>query len=246
MSSPNYKFTTVSTSEDAVKIVSTPVAEKEYKSDTKFDPMLKFFKYEDGKFDLNKEELMLIPEARKIIYNDKGGKVKGDADGRNKLWAIKQFGVAWWLIDVNSPGIQSGLEGEELLKDALHSLDIEDWNMKEDKDFMNFLSVYKDMYSKAAYSMMLKQMLMSFKDSADIIKVIRDNTIKILKSNKDLDSEDIKILLSHQREIIGIAGDIPKQISKLKELQALVGREEREMETARGGDNITKSMVPNE
>ena len=86
---------------------------------------------------------------------------------------------------------------------------------------------------------------MSFNDSADIIKAIRDNSVKILKSNKDLDADDIKILMSHQQTIINIASDIPKHIEKLKDLQELVAKEEKELDLGRGNVIITKSMIPN-
>ena len=231
--------------EYTVKQVEVP-KEVKYISDTKFNPMLRFFKYEDGEIKLNKEELLVIPEARKLIQNDKGGMVKGDIDGRNKRWAFKQFGVAWWLVNINSPGIQSGLEGDELMRDAIKSLEIENWDWKNDTDFLNFLSVYRNMYNAAAYAVMLKQMLMSFNDTSEILKLIRDNSMKILRSNRDLDAEDVKMLMSYQKEIINLAGDIPKQIDKLKDLQTIVYREEKELESGRGNISISKSMLPNE
>jgi len=243
------------------KIISTPeneddgakytvkqvdISKEEYESTTEFNPMLKFFKYENGNFELNKEELLLIPEAKRIIHADKGGKITGDYDGRRKLWAIKQFGVAWWIVNVNSPGIQSGLEGKELMKDAMKSLEIEDWKYSEDIVFMEFVTVYKNMYKKAAYSTMLKQMLMSFNDTADVIKIIRDNTVKILKTDKDITPEDIAALMSYQKEIVNLTGDVPKQISKLKDLQELVHKEEKAFEMGRAGIKVSKSMQPNE
>lgn len=209
--------------------------------------MLKFFKYDKGVFSINKEELLLIPSAKKIIHNDKGGMIKGDPDGRNKLWAEKQFGVVWWIININSPGIQAGLEGEELIADARKSLEVPtDWKPKEDVYFMAFLSLYTEMYEKASYAMLLKQMLMSFNDTAQIIKAIRDNSMKLLKNDKALDATDISALISGQKELINLAGDTPKQINKLKELQAMVGREEKEMEIGRGDIHITSSMKPDE
>ncbi|KKM27428.1 hypothetical protein LCGC14_1574870 [marine sediment metagenome] len=242
MNTGGFNFKTVSLPEE--QEVKEEVKSK-VKSTTEFSPMLKFFKYENGNFEINKIELLLIPEAKQLIHNDRGGRVKGDHDGRKKLWAEKQFGVAWWIINVNSPGIQSGLEGKELFKDALKSLEIANWDYSKDEDFKEFVDVYKRMYNRASYSRMLKQVLMSFNDSADIIKVIRDNSVKILKSNKDLDADDIKILMSHQQTIINIASDIPKHIEKLKDLQELVAKEEKELDLGRGNVIITKSMIPN-
>ncbi|GAF83219.1 unnamed protein product [marine sediment metagenome] len=241
-----FKVTTQSDEEEyTVKQVDTP-KELEYESDTEFNPMLKFLKFENGEVILNKEELFFIPEAKVLLAADKGGMVKGDVDGRGKRWAFKQFGVAWWMVNTNSPGIQSGLEGTALVQDALKSLQIEhiEWDWKNDTPFINFLTIYKRMYKRAAYSEMLKQMLMSFNDTSEIIKLIRDSTTKILRSDKVLDADDVKILMGYQREIINLTGDIPKQIDKLKNLQELVTREEKNIEIGRGGVTITKSMQP--
>ena len=223
------------------------VKQEDIKRTVKRHTMLKFFKYDKGVFSINKEEVLLLPSAKKIIHNDKGGIIKGDPDGRKKLWAEKQFGVAWWITDINSPGVQTGLEGEELLIDAIKSLNVPtDWDHKKDIYFMAFLGDYTEMYEKASYAMLLKQMLMSFNDTAMIIKAIRDNSIKLLKQDKSLDATDISALIAGQKELINLAGDTPKQINKLKELQAMVGREEKEMEVGRGDIAITSSMRPDE
>jgi len=208
--------------------------------------MLRFFKYEKGQFSINREELLLLPSARQMIYADKGGHITGDNDGRKKLWCEKQFGLAWWVVDINSPGIQAGLEGEELFDDAYRSLELPiDWKYHTDVLFMAFLEDYGEMYEKAAYARLLKQILMSFNDTAEIVKIIRDNSMKLLKADRDLDAKDISALLAGQKELIAVAGDVPKHIEKLKALQAMVRKEEKEIEIGRGGIEVTSSMDPN-
>lgn len=219
--------------------------DKETLAAIKSRTMLRFFKYENGEFSINREEIFILPSARAMLMSDKGGWIYGDNDGRKKLFTEKRLGLVWWIVDINSPGAQQGLEGKELLKDGLKSLDFPDnYNPSKDKYFMAFLDDYTDMYEKAAYAKLLKQMLISFNDSAYMIKRIRDNNIKILKNNKDLDAEDIKALTASQKELINTAGALPSQIDKMRELQQLVRKEEKEVKLARGNVAITKSMTP--
>jgi len=51
--------------------------------------------------ELNKEWLLLIPEFKAIIHADKGS--TGDADGRKKLKARRQFGYIYFMVDFKSP-----------------------------------------------------------------------------------------------------------------------------------------------
>lgn len=208
--------------------------------------MLRFFTYENGEFKINKEEVFTLPSGKDMLQNDKGGMIKGDKDGRNKLFTEKRLGLVWWLIDINSPGIEQGLEGDELMRDGLKSLELpKDYDPKKDKYFMRFYEDYREMYNKASYAKLLNNMLVGFNDTSEIVKAVRNNVTKILKADKDLDADDVKMLLNSQREIMALAGDVPKHIDRLKELQQLVRKEEKNLTVARGGVIVSKSMVPN-
>jgi hypothetical protein len=51
--------------------------------------------------ELNKEWMQLIPEFKNLLAADKGS--KGDADGRKKLKARKQFAYIYFMVDFKSP-----------------------------------------------------------------------------------------------------------------------------------------------
>ena len=208
--------------------------------------MLRFFKIIENELEINKEELYLIPSAKALVVDDKGGVIHGDYDGRKKLMAKKKLGLAWWVVDINSPGVQAGLEGDELMEDGIKSLAIpNDWEWKKDAKFKAFLEDYMEMYNKASYIRLLKNILIAFNDSAAIIKAIQDQARKTLKDKIDLDPEDMKLLITAQNQIIDIAGNVPKHIEKLKNLQNIVAREEKEKSLARGDRLVTSSMQPN-
>jgi hypothetical protein len=206
--------------------------------------MLKFFKLVDGEIVINREEVLMIPSAKAVIMSDKGS--IGDADGRKKLFAKKQFGVAWWITDINSPGIQSGFEGKELIEDAIRALDVPlEWDHKNDTIFQTFVADYQKEYNKASYIRLLKSVLTSLDMSTELVEAIKANCRKILKEKEDLSPDDIADLMKSQNEIITIAGNIPKQMEKLKDLQQLAGKEEGALTIGRGGITVTKSMEPN-
>lgn len=207
--------------------------------------MLRFFKYENGDVEINKEELYLIPSARALVQGDRGGMIHGDHDGRKKLMAKKQLGLVWWIIDINSPGVQNGLEGNELIEDGYRALDIpKEWDYSKDEKFLEFLEVYSEMYNRASYNRLLKEILIAFNDSSETVKAIRKQVKKILKNKVDLDAEDMKTLVTSQNQIIAIASEVPNHIKRLKELQQLVAKEEKETTVARGGITVSSSMVP--
>ena len=207
--------------------------------------MLDFFKYDNGELLINKDELYVIPSAKILIEKDRGGLVPGDYDGRHKLMAKKKLMFAWWVTNVNSPGIQQGLEDEELFDNAIKSLEIpKEWNWRNDKYFIAFLDDYSTWYNKHAAMRLLKEVLISFKDTSEIVKAIRKQTKTTFKEKERLDAEDMRSLIASQNELIKVASEVPKHIERLKLLEEEVHKIEKKLKVGRGGVRITSSMEP--
>lgn len=59
-----------------------------------------FILNDDGGIELNKVECRAIPEFRKLVERDRGGKIKGDNDGRKKYVAFAEF---FYIYLVHNP-----------------------------------------------------------------------------------------------------------------------------------------------
>jgi len=204
--------------------------------------MFNFIKLVEGEIEIIRDEFLLIPEGLEVIKKDKGGVFFGDSEGRNKLYAKKQFALAWWIVDVNSPANLAGLTEVEAMRDGITNLGFpDDWT--PDGTFTIFLKAYKREYDKYIVTNVVKELLRSFKTTSLSIKKIRKNIDRLLALS-ELTAEDTKTLLASNKELQSLAGELPKHIRNLKEASEESRIEQKSGRIARGGVQITKSMQP--
>lgn len=199
------------------------------------------FVVNNGTVSINRPVAFLIPEVKAIVRRDRGGVIKGDPEGRTKELAMREIAYAWWIINVNSPGILKGLSGKELIEDAKKNLDLpKDW--VADDLVHKWVLVYKEIHHKSKAVVAIKDII----DALDNISNVNTKLIKIIKDKVDStdDPAALATIISAQDSIAKKVIDIPNYVKGLKTLYEEVRREERKTKVGKGDVVITSSMDP--
>jgi hypothetical protein len=206
---------------------------------------MKFFTYQDGKVYLLKDELMAIKPFKDLIERDRGNRtarqgaktiiIDGDSSGRNKQRSFMELGLIWWINNVNSPGIQDGLEDEALLHDGIHNLGLPvDW---EPDKYWNAANEYYKRNKDTEAVKALKNTYVGF----NLINTFVEKNLKVLRKEVEKESvDDIKFSAAQKAidYLMNLSTDLPTKVQKLKDVIELVDKEEEE------GGIYAKGKVP--
>ena len=200
-----------------------------------------FFKLIDGDITFNKGVVLNLALPRKIIRRDRGGKLNGDWDGTKKLFAMRELCYAWYLVNVNSPGVKQGLVGRELHEKAVHELQLPP-DYKPDALINEFIEYYRS-YHDGAVVKTIKQLISGFKIIFDSNEVLLSHIKKAVKQ-ADVGVDKIMEINKAQRELMNVSNTIPKLAAELKALLIEFNSIEENLGVGLGGVNITSSMIP--
>lgn len=211
-----------------------------------------------GTLDINKKEVRQFPIFREIIERDKGGKVKGDSDGRKKLFAFMELYYVYAMAD---PFCQySILNNERRTKAALQDSGLYDLdkNWKPDNIILEAIEYYKEKYvnlSPLAYTMInARKGLYGIGKDLEFYNIINDNLrVKIQNYQKDLMADDIleedveslqlklqkaiESLNKNNKDILEITNALPNRIDSLEKLKVKLAEEDSELDTVIGSDD---------
>jgi hypothetical protein len=166
--------------------------------------------------ELNRAELLLIPEFSAIIRRDRGS--DGDHDGRKKFHARKVFTFIYFYCDWKSPLKDFTLEAKK--KEALRTAGL------EDKHIDGIVRDAMDIYESYQETLSTKLLHSTY------------NTIRNLTEffdNVDLDEKDVNDRAVYKPlEIINSLKNVGNVYAGLKELESLVMKEQQEQGDIRG------------
>lgn len=197
---------------------------------------MKFFKFEDGEIKLDREEIALYKLPNKILRRDRGS--EGDADGRKKLQAFKEFRYVYFVADHTAYPISNGLSEQDTILYAIDQSELPK-GFKPDQDLIEFIKEYKNEHwsqtKQIAYD--LRRILrMNQKLSTNI----QDNLDIMIEGTLNLDQ--ITQFINYQQKLIDIAANLPKQIKLLTEALNSIEEEEGDQKIGRGGSMVRQSM----
>lgn len=209
------------------------------------------FRVENGLLVIDKDEVRAIPEFKTILERDRGS--KGDADGRKKFKAFKEFFYIYWMADFESWISRGGYSEKEKHKLAVkEALLEEDW--KADIDIK--LAIEK--YSKTQLEMLpalgtLNTILTGLKAVDKVSKNIINNidaTIEFHESNRKKKAEsgepmnvgdDLIMatnLVAQLKQLLDISNKVPTTIKVLQEIEDRLAKEKSGANIGRGGKKI--------
>lgn len=199
----------------------------------------------NGEVKLN-DTFLANKNIKKLVARDRGGVMKGDSVGKLKLRAIAELGLVWYRHNLNSPGVQKGLSGEDLDTDGKDFFNIPD-EWKEDDIFKIVNQEYKDTYDSSVVVRSIKSLLSGFNRSLGLTNTISDMLNKLSNddSNGEMTIDKVSEFIKLNKELMNVSSDIPNQIKSLKSLEGVYLKEEAKATTGRGGVAIVESMKPN-
>jgi hypothetical protein len=177
----------------------------------------------DGDFNviLNKVELLLVPEFKKVIRSDRGGRFKGDNDGRKKYKATAIFKFIFLYCDIRSP--YKEYEDIDKFQKALKDTRLHDDEVK-DSDVKAAIAKYKELSESR-----MQKLLKSAYDACDKLREFYDNL--------DLDERDENSRLVYKpNDLITGISKLGETVKGLRELETQVMEElETNGKGVRGG-----------
>jgi hypothetical protein len=202
---------------------------------------MKFFKFDGDVAQLDREEIALYPNIKKILVRDQGGKVIGDTDGRHKKFAYKEFTYIYFMCDFAAYPAQHGLNDKEAHEYAIKHAKLPSDYKPDDVVRAVMVQYEKEHLSPAKKA--IKTLIRLFTLNDRIVEKIENNLTATLEL-PTLNRDQIKEILEYQQKLIDIATTIPQQAKKLREAMSLLEEEEKAVQIMRGGDVKHSSMDP--
>lgn len=202
---------------------------------------MKFFKFENGEIVLDKAEIALYSNFKKILSRDRGGRVPGDPDGRLKMYAFREFAYIYFKCDFEAYPSQHGLNEQEAHHYAVQQARLEK-NYDPDEVVKAAMRQYENEHLSPGKKS-IKSLIRLFVSNDRIVSKIENNITATLDL-PTLTRDQITELLTYQKQLIEIATSVPAQVKKLREAMTLLEEEDKEVKIARGGSEVALSMDP--
>ena len=202
---------------------------------------MKFFKFVEGAITLDKEIIALYPLVKKIIARDKGGKVYGDPDGRHKMYAMKEFAYIYYTCDFEAYPAQHGLDEKAAHKYAIKNAQL-DKDYQPDELVVALMKQYTEEHLTPT-KRTIKTLIRVFALNEKIVEKIEIGLTQSLEL-PTLTAAQVGEILAFQKQLLGIAVDVPKTVKQLKEAMNLLEEEEKISKVIRGGEVMNESMDP--
>jgi hypothetical protein len=191
---------------------------------------------------LNKEWISTIREFKKLITRDKGS--EGDADGRKKLRAIREFTFIYHFCDYRSKFVNYSEQDKyvECLRNAELPVELD---IEKDPDFLSAIMRYKSLQEVPALKV-LNELKETLHSAHRVVKKLRDNLevqltkIDLVPDNNDEEEtssrkkDPIVVLTNSLTAVMDIANRIPASIKAIEEQEEKVRKELGEENMVRG------------
>jgi hypothetical protein len=214
---------------------------------------MRVFRLENGELVLDKEEIRLIPEYRKLLSRDKGS--EGDFNGTKKFRAFKEFSYIYHFADLFSYLNQGGYNEKERHKQSIKEAGLEeDW--KPDSEVKAAITKYTDIQKINLPTLnTISTILRSLKLSDTIAHGVIDNIetqMQIMLVNKEksetpnilADMAAVTALTQQLDVVVDLANKLPKTIETLEKLKERLIKESSGVSTKRGGEEIGSRANP--
>lgn len=172
----------------------------------------------DNNVTINKIEITTYPAFNKILRRDTGS--KGDADGRKKIQAFKEFAYIYQFADVLSEPNRQGYDDVERIKYAKKHAGLdEDW--KIDSTIAEAIDIYKSEQTDISTDIIL-ELLKTFRLSKKVITRVRQSLEKKLlvdSFNNDVAVEVLGLIetsINFGRDIPTLTKELNKAITEVQ------------------------------
>jgi hypothetical protein len=199
---------------------------------------MKYFKLVDGIAQLDKDEISLYSNVKKILSRDHGGKVVGDPDGRLKLYAHKEFTYVYFRCDFEAFPSQHGFSEKQAHEYAAKQAGLGEKFVPDDV-LLAFCKQYEDEHLTQA-KRTIRVLIRIFALSEKVLERIEKNVTELLE-RPTLTPEEIGNLLKYQNQLMNVASETPETVKKLRAAMNLLEQEDKVKEIGRGGFEITDS-----
>lgn len=214
-----------------------------------------------GTLEVNKVEVRQISAFKEILERDKGKKVKGDPDGRKKLFACMEFFYIYVMADPFT--MYSILNDKRKHKQALESSGLKgypDW--KPDKKVIKAIETYKKLIPLSPIASAYINARKAIYNVGEDVKLFNDYSEelreKIKEAKADLESDDetivqesrvalgnhMKALNRNNKEILEITSTLPDRLDSLDKLKNKLSEEDNERGQVIGGGLIYEEEDP--
>lgn len=215
------------------------------------------FTLENGLLVINKDEVRGYPVFRAILERDKGS--EGDAQGRKKLRAFKEFIYIWIVASMYSYPNKGGYNDKETHIEAVKMAQLED-GFKPDKLIKDAIEEYKRQQKIMtptinSINTSLKGLRISDTIAQNIIASM-ESTIElqeVIKKKREESGEPVNLaselatnqgLIEQLNQVIEISNKLPKTIEVLEALEVRLAKEESAKAQVRGGRNKPNRADP--
>lgn len=193
----------------------------------------------------------MIDAFKVIIQRDRGGKIKGDNDGRKKLMSTMELAYVWFMSDRKSP-IKNNYKASERHKEVLKKLGMpEGW--KPDDKVEEALRVWEEI-TETQSSKVLEEVKESLFSAQRIVTLIRKkldskldevDLMQDISMLVDVDTgiNQIDILIKDLNSLTGLADKLPSIIATIEKLEDKVAKEKSDGK-GKGGKEVNKFQFP--
>lgn len=184
-----------------------------------------------GLLELEKDELRLIPEFKNVIIKDKGS--PGDADGREKKYAFKEFAYIYHVADFAAYPMTKGLNAAEAHDYAVKEAAL-DQDYKPDKIVKEAIVRYRELRETTSSNTLRNLHRGLHLGDKVISKAINRLEALMNKTDTELTTEDVKILNDDLDVLIDKSTKIPKTLEVLAAVEQKVKKEVSEKRWMKG------------
>lgn len=211
------------------------------------------FKLENNILVIDRDEVRGFKEFRRILERDKGS--DGDADGRKKYRAFKEFYYIYYIADYRSTGNLSGDNEKNLHLQGVKYAELEE-GFKPDADIKEAIRLYKEIQElEAPSNTLVLKLIKGVKLSEQVVANMILGIEKVLEMNqKELMENEIPniaailgnntALETQLKSLTSLAIAFPKTLTTLEETRAKLYKEEANNRKARGGREIGNRADP--
>ena len=208
-----------------------------------------------GTLEINKDEVREIAEFKAIIERDKGGKIKGDIDGRKKRFAKKELYYVYIMADwFNMYAILNDSRRHQRALEETGLIAIEGW--KPDEVIEAAIAKYRvDMVELSPIAKTYLHSRQSLDALGDDIALLNDYSNDLRQKISDCKgvinnmngyeeelgkaqnalSSYIKKLNENNKEIFNLTSNLPERIDALEKLKVKLSKEDSERDEIIGG-----------
>lgn len=186
----------------------------------------KLFNFNKGVIEIDKIEILTVPEFKEILRRDKGS--EGDSDGRKKYKAFKEFAYIYHMGDPRSKPNVDGFNDIQAHDYSIMMAGL-DSKYKPDNIVISAVRIYEEANSDPATES-IQELLKTYAFVKTIFKKVRRSIEDIVKNDK--------LSKEQAAEVLGLINTLIQQGREIPELTRDLRKAIKELESADTNDNL--------